>query len=331
MSWNCVRCKAKNPDSDISCKNCSSPKAIILEESDTIYGHRCDYLIDNIEYYSIEDCGEVLSKVPPNYPNRVFEISNTVHTIGCNAFEGCFDLQQIIIPDTVTSIYEDAFCDCRSLEQIVIPKSVEWIEAESDSASSAGSWAFGGCPSLKSIKVSPYNRSYDSRNNCNGIIKTSNNTFILGCMNSHIPDTVERIGSKAFEGCTSLKKIYMPHSVQEIDHSAFFGCSSLQDILFSNSLTWIFRDAFANCTSLKKVILPKGLYGIGSGAFSGCHSLEQIYIPKSIKSIGYDIFYNCLSLNNIYIQNGTDSSIIEQLKNELSPKVHFKSYDYYSL
>ena len=37
------------------------------------------------------------------------------------AFDGCFSLTSIIIPESVTSIGECAFCGCESLTSIVIP------------------------------------------------------------------------------------------------------------------------------------------------------------------------------------------------------------------
>jgi len=52
---------------------------------------------------------------------------------------------------------------------------------------------------LTTLSVNSSNTTYDSRNSCNAIIKTSTNTMIQGCKNSTFPSTVTTIGSLAFD------------------------------------------------------------------------------------------------------------------------------------
>ena len=77
----------------------------------------------------------------------------------------CSGLTSITIPNSVASISIIAFSNCNGLTSITIPNSVTYI----------GYRAFGGCSGLTSIKVDNNNKEYDSRNNCNAIIKTSTN------------------------------------------------------------------------------------------------------------------------------------------------------------
>ena len=69
------------------------------------------------------------------------KVAYRVTSIGECAFDGCFSLTSIVIPESVTSIGERAFWECSSLTSIVIP----------DSVTSIGEQAFRDCSSLTSI------------------------------------------------------------------------------------------------------------------------------------------------------------------------------------
>ena len=141
----------------------------------------------------------------------------SVTSIGSNAFYKCSGLTSVAIPSSVTSIGSNAFSYCSGLTSVAIPSSV----------TSIGSLAFSDCPSLTSISVDAANTVYDSRNNCNAIIKKSNNQLIAGCKNSVIPSSVTSIGSSAFSGCSGLTSVKIPEGVTSIGSEAFWGCSGL--------------------------------------------------------------------------------------------------------
>ncbi len=64
---------------------------------------------------------------------------------------------------------------------------------------------------------------------------------------------ITTIGSLAFFGKTSLKKIIMPDSIVTINSEAFYGCSEIVEITISKNIKKIERDAFFNCDSLVNV------------------------------------------------------------------------------
>jgi len=97
--------------------------------------------------------------------------------------------------------------------------------------------AFSNCSGLSSIKVAEDNKVYDSRENCNAIIKTETNELIAGCYNTKIPNSVTDIGNSAFSGCSSLSSIEIPNGVTDIGWYAFSGCSSLTKITNNSSET----------------------------------------------------------------------------------------------
>ena len=245
----------------------------------------------------------------------------------------------VVIPATVTydgttypvtSIEDIAFYGCHDLTSIVVPNSVTEIGQE----------ALGNCPGLTSIVVESGNPRFDSRNNCNAIIETTDNELIAGCKNTIIPNSVTKIGNFAFGACVSLTSIVIPNSVTEIGHYAFYSCDSLTSIDIPNSVIEIGYGVFESCLGLTSIVVGSGnprydsrnncnaiietayntlLYGcknttipnsvttIDDYAFYGCDSLTSIVIPNSVTEIGYGAFYDCIDLTSIVIPNSVTS------------------------
>jgi len=73
----------------------------------------------------------------------VFANNNSVTSIGVQAFQGCTNLKNVIIPDSVTSIGSSAFSVCTSLTSVTISKSLTILENS----------VFFGCTSLTSVTI----------------------------------------------------------------------------------------------------------------------------------------------------------------------------------
>ena len=244
----------------------------------------------------------------------------SVTSIGNSAFSGCSSLTSIEIPNSVTYIENWAFKYCSSLTSIEIPNSVTSIESYvfnncssltsieiPNTITSIGYDNFSGCSSITRIIVESGNTFYDSRNDCNAIIKTNSNELIVGCQNTIIPSSVTSIGNYAFSGQSSLTYIEIPNTITSIGYYAFNGCKSLTSIKIPNSITSIKGSAFSGCSSLTSLEIPNSVISIGSSAFSGCSSLTSIEIPNSVTYIESYVFNNCSSLKSIEIPNSVTS------------------------
>ena len=216
--------------------------------------------VTSIGTYAFSSCSSLTS----------ITIPNSVTSIGYRAFEYCRGLTSVTIPNSVTSIGDEAFNKCSSLTSITIPNSVKSI----------GDDAFSSCSSLTSIIVDSRNSTYDSRENCNAIIKTATNTLIAGCKNTTIPNSVTSIGDDAFSYCSSLTSITIPNSVTSIGEGAFVGCSSLTSITIGNSVKSIASWAFCGCSSLTKVICKAILVPSTGDVFANVPiSSAVLYVP----------------------------------------------------
>ena len=255
-------------------------------------------------YYNLnsEDKTAEVTKNPDKYSGEVIipesvtfdGIDYCVNTIGREAFDLCYNLTDVIIPNSVISIGFYAFRQCDNLHSIVIPSSVKSIDVDS----------FFGCMHINNITVAKENTVYDSREDCNAIIETAVNRIVLGCANTVIPSSVTGIGADAFSG-SQIKTIEIPEQVTFIGSGAFAYCNVLTSVVLGKGLTFLPRSSFKYCVSLTSVNFGDKLETIDEGAFYGCTSLAELYIPKNITEL-YHGFIGCPGLEKIIVDDGNE-------------------------
>ena len=294
-----------------SFSNCKSIASIRVDSANKTYDSRndCNAIIETKSNQLIVGCKNTV------IPNSVTSIGdyafycctgltlltlpNSVTSIGYSAFSDCSGLTSLTIPNSVTTIHNNAFFRCISLKNLEIPNKVSFL----------GEGAFSGCNGLVSIIVSSANPTYDSRDNCNAIIETSNNTIIVGCNSTVIPNSVTSIGDYAFNNLLGLSSLMIPNNVTRIGESAFSYCSDLASLSIPNSVTSIGEFAFSYCFGLTTVTIPNCITSVNSYVFTNCTGLTSVTIPKNVTEIGYETFANCRSLTSVILENETPISI----------------------
>ena len=146
---------------------------------------------------------------------KSFHPGKTVTEIAYNAFGGCSELSDIKIPDTVLKISSCAFDGSK------------WYNAQPD-----------GSVYLDHI----YMRNKGESAPENLTLKDGTKTISDGALFNvfcgpteniktiSLPNSLQRIGDLAFNGCTSIEEITIPASVEQIGDYAFLGCESLTSI-----------------------------------------------------------------------------------------------------
>ena len=209
-------------------------------------------------------------------------VPDSVINFGERTFEFCGNLQTINLPQNLTKINNGTFYCCTNLKNISIPESVEYIGSESFSHSGIESVnipanvaeiagdAFDNCTQLEGFNVSIDNTNYSSEN---GVLYNNGKTELLIYPRAkqdaefNVPDSVVTIKSNAFYNCLSLESVICGEGLTDIEGYAFTSCCNLKTVIFSESLQKIGHGAFYDC-SLENIYIPAGVIEIGSRAFS---------------------------------------------------------------
>ena len=245
--------------------NCAALTGIRVAEGNSHYSSDASGVLFSKDKTTLVQC--------PGAFSGSYAIPNSVTSIGDYAFSGCSSLTSVTIPDSVTSIGKWAFSECKSLTSVTIPGSV----------TSIGVGAFASCTSLTGIWVAEGSSYYAS--DASGVLFNKDMTTLVQCPGAFaaytIPDSVTRIGERAFYYCTSLTSVTIPNSVRSIGKWAFSHCTSLTSVTIPNSVTSIGDGAFASCTSLTSVTIPNSVTYFGEWAFDDCTSLTDVYYAGS--------------------------------------------------
>ena len=280
--------------------------------------------LSNVEYVG----GSAFSNTPwlSALPDGQIYIGKAFYTYKGTMPEGTV----MSFKDGTTCITSYALSSKSGLAAVSIPSSVNSI----------GDGVFGYCRNLTSITVASGNSYYDSRNNCNAIIRKADNALVEGCTTTAIPNTVktisadamrgndmtsltipdavDSIGTNAFSGCYKLKTLTVGKGVRKIVGWAFDYCFNLQDIIVSTSNPYF--DSRNNCKGIiekstntlrvacGKTVIPQNVKTIGQYAYTTMENgtVQTFTIPSHIETIEYNAFYG-LPLRSVTIGKNVKS------------------------
>lgn len=244
------------------------------------------------------------------------------------AFNGCYNIEEIVIPESVQEIGNRAFYGCDKLKKITIKNSKIKINKD----------AFGSCETKIADVPAEFIEYFDSSklqelNIISG--ETISDNALYGCKSITkvtISSNVKNIGKYVFMYCDNLDTIMVdkdnetyysknncviekatqkmvigcqssaiPAEVKSIGDYVFCGAVCLTRITLPEGIESIGEYAFAECKYLKNPIIPSTVKNISKYAFAWCFGLTGVTIPDGVERISEGLFYGCESLFRVTI------------------------------
>lgn len=208
-------------------------------------------------------------------------ISDSVESVGNNAFRNYPNLTGVTLASTVTKIGTYSFATNVGLSEIDLAK-----------VKTIGDNAFLECSGITSLNLPDADSIGESAFlKCTGLENVT-----LGSAEH----CVTKIGKRAFNICTNLKSIDLSH-VDEVGEFSFEE-SNLESVNLDGVKT-IGQYAFNKSAELKVITMGDGLVSIGQSAFFQT-AVESVKIPGTVKELGIYIFSDCKRLKDVSVDEG---------------------------
>ena len=217
---------------------------------------------------------------------RKVEVKDGV-IISARAFEGCTNLETVIIGDDVTIhaggiSFSDAnyknsgtFSSCTSLTTVTMGERIKLPRYTYSANAYCYQYRFSNCPNLQTMTIG----------------------------------SISEIGQSVFASVTSALKgtIKINSDVTTIGESSFINCTGITNLILPNSITTIGASAFSGCTNLSIENYPTGITNYGNSCFYNCKNLINDIEIKAGTKLGSQAF-NGSGIKNLVIGNGVEIS-----------------------
>lgn len=137
-----------------------------------------------------------------------------------------------------------------------------------------------------------------------------------------LPDTLQDIGSQAFQLCHNLTYIDFGNGIRKLGangHRQIFDtCDNLESVKFPAQIEYIGNDCFENCKKLRNVKFNEGLQEIAPDAFDRCENLKEIEFPSTLKKVGKGAFSAVNGVKQLKMKN-IPSGFVHAFVNNAGP------------
>ena len=246
-----------------------------------------------------------------NATDNSYTVPDGVTTIFPMALAYVQFVAQLTISKDVTEIGDMAFYDMRNLTTIKVAEGNTSFTADDGVLFSADKKTLITFPIGKSFIDMFTGASYVVPNGVEEIAPAAfydcNDPSIgfAGLEGITFPNTLKKIGERAFASCHALTTLEFPNSLKTIDASAFYDCNYLTAINIPGSVEYIGNSAFAvdryGYSNVTSITIGEGAKKIDDYAFAYQGSVTTISLPSTLESIGEGAFLNATSVNQITV------------------------------
>lgn len=260
--------------------------------------------------------------------NIILTIPENVTVVAEGAFDACWQIVKVSLPNTLVEIQTNAFRECRRLVEVYDGSDVELIQQEDVSSSNNGG--------IARYALNLYGNSHLTLSSgttleevsggylfCTGTLNDKN-TYLIGASGNDrdlvLPVYTAGGTSKeysvyqyAFSQTDVLSlSVEAGAQINEIGRLAFYECASLASVSLEVSnggyVKAIGYSAFTRNTALTALTLPDTLQTIDQYAFNGCANLGgSITVAASVTSIGANAFGGCEKLENVVFEQSEEA------------------------
>ena len=283
---------------------CSALTEISLPETLTTLGN---YALSKTGLTSIELPGSLAGKMGTYVFYECKDLKSVVvgegiTTLGNYLFYGCESLHAVVFPEeSLATIGQRTFAHT-GMEEIIVPESVTKVDSYAFAyGANLASVEFKGVPTT--IGTNLFYESYALKDVilASGWTTFSNYMFSKSGLESfEIPQTVNTIGTYAFQNCTALTEVILPVGLSTIGVNMFDGCTALTSIAIPESVLSIGNYAFKN-TGIVTAEIPNTVLSMGEGLFQNSANLTSVKLPEGFDTIPYRIFEGCTSMTEYTI------------------------------
>ncbi len=267
----------------------ASVKAFNVDESNPAYVSEDGVLFN-------KDKTEIIC-YPNEKEDKTYILPEGVVKITDSAFKYA-DFQYIELPDTLKYIGDNAFYKCGYLKELNLPTAVEYLGRD------ALLLNYG----LYEVTADADNKHFSSKN---GVLFNKDKTALLyypvakTAESYVVPESVETIGYRAFQGLSPLTSVTLPQGLKRIEERGFCGCRKITELNIPSTVEYIGCEAFLNI-GITDAFIPKDVSEISDRAFRGSDFIKTVSLPDTITSIGEEAFAWNYSLEEINLPEGLE-------------------------
>ena len=208
-------------------------------------------------------------------------LTSTAYTVNPNckiiyteAFSGCSELTNIILPTSLTNVGAAAFENCTNLQPSVTDQGVKYLGNVDN-------------PYLVLLDgTGVTSTTYIVNSNCKVIY---NSAFLRcgGLTSITLPSSLTSIGSFAFRDCIGLTSIELPSNLINIDVFAFEGCSGLTEVIIDSE--YIYANTISNLFDLCGSLLGNSSITTVKVLTSLTESVENSYVSRNFPNVSTEV------------------------------------------